>query len=202
MQKWTTHVANKNRSFLSTRALTFYFQHKRVWSALISTCLFLGLLAPYSTAHANTPAPGIHLEITTYLGDRQTFVAGDRLSFLVTLDHTAHLLVVYETAKQQLIQLLPHRYSNGDTYQPGYYIAVPDEQAHYEFVIAPPFGKEKILAFACDKPFTTLPGTALANGLRVLSDNKQQLTQHLHQMCDNKQGMFGKASLELTTRAH
>jgi len=163
--------------------------------------LLLLFLTPSAAADANNSNHEIHLEITTYLGDRQTFVAGDRLSFLVSLDHDAYLLVLYQTAQQQLIQLLPHKYSHAQTYKAGYYIPVPDEQARYQFVIAPPFGKEKIMAFASTRPFTPLDGTPLSNGLRQLSGSLAEITQKLRKESEEEKSSFGEAELELTTRA-
>ena len=144
----------------------------------------------------------IQLEITTYLGDRQTFVEGDKLSFLVTLNQDAYLLVLYETAEHQLLQLLPHKYSTVRKYSAGYYIPVPDDTARYQFIIAPPFGSERILAFASDREFPLLQGKDLANGLRLLSDSTAQVVQQLRDNTENQERDYGEARMELTTRAH
>ena len=154
-----------------------------------------------ATAAASNTAQTIHLDITTYLGDKQTFVEGDTLSFLVTLDKAAYLLVLYETARHQLIQLLPHQYSGARKYQAGYYIPVPGDTARYQFVIAPPFGKERILAFASDKALPVLPGQELGNGLRLLTHTAAQITQQLRHESEERKGEYGEAVLELTTRA-
>jgi hypothetical protein len=148
-----------------------------------------------------THAHRIQLEITTYLGDRQTFAEGDNLSFLVTLYKDAYLLVLYETSQHQLIQLLPHRYSTARKYKAGIYIPVPDESARYHFVIAPPFGKERVLAFAADRTLPNLPGKDLNNGLRLLTGNTEGVLQQLRNNITDQDGSFGEASLELTTRA-
>ena len=192
--------ANSNKRTHSPHHNAVIHCWRKQWRIWVGAALLFVITPSFADESTHTTA-NIHLEITTYLGDRQTFVEGDRLSFLVTLDRDAYLLVLYETAQQQLIQLFPHQYSHLEKYKAGYYIPVPDENARYQFLITPPFGRERILAFAADREFPSLPGQPLANGLRLLTNTAAQVAQQLRQESEERKGEYGEAELELTTRA-
>ena len=54
----------------------------------------------------------IAVDVTTHLGDKQTFLKGDSISFLLSLDTDAHLLAFYEDAAGDLTQLIPNKKFN------------------------------------------------------------------------------------------
>ncbi len=69
---------------------------------LPACCLLLLIcLAP---ALAGQPVP-IEVGLTTHLGDRQSFVDGDRISFLLSLERDAYVYLFYRDADKNLLQL-------------------------------------------------------------------------------------------------
>ena len=164
----------------------------------ISIALFL--LTSQNAVAEKTGNNRIGIEITTHLGDKQTFKQGDVIAFLVSLDKAAHLLMIYQDAEQNLVQIIPNRYRQQDKYEAGLFIAVPDRNEPFEFVVNPPFGQEKIWVFASSQAFPQLESEELSNGLRQL---KQGLTEILTVIRPKNQNIpFGEASTIITTEAN
>jgi len=165
-------------------------------------CVWLLLLvAPALSAQTSTSAPAnkIGIDITTYLGDKQTFKQGDTLAFLVNLDKAAHLLLVYQDAANNLIQIIPNRYRPQDHYPAGLFIAVPGDKEPFEFTVKPPFGEEKLWAFASQSQFPELEGEQLDNGLKKLTGD---LASILLRVRPGKHGaIYGEASTTIITVA-
>ncbi len=138
------------------------------------------------------------MEITTHLGDEQTFVEGDIISFLLNLDRDAFLLVIYQDAAGNLIQLIPNRESQKGRYQAGLFISLPDKKVPFRFKVQAPYGDETLWAFASDVPPPELKGKELKNGLKLLNVDFKQIRQKLH---NQSQTAFGETRLSIKTRA-
>ena len=143
----------------------------------------------------------IHIEITTHMGDAQTFVEGDTLSFFINLDRDANVLVLYEDASGTLVQILPNAFSPQTLYHAGFFIQVPSGMLRHHFIVAPPFGRERILAFASEKTLPQLPGQQLQNGLKHIAMETSAAMILLHNFAVKTQEYYGEASLEITTVA-
>ena len=143
---------------------------------LFYSILLLAIAAIAQTAIAETSARNpIGIEVTTHLGDKQTFKQGDMIAFLISLDKDAHVLMIYQDAQQKLIQIIPNRYRQQDLYQAGLFIAVPDRSEPFEFTVNPPFGQEKLWVFASNQAFPALEGTEMSNGLRQLNNSLSEI---------------------------
>lgn len=140
----------------------------------------------------------IHLEITSHLGDGQTFLEGDPLSFFLSLDQEAYLLVIYEDASGVLTQIIPNHASPQKLYPAKFFISVPDENASYRFRVQAPFGKEKIWAFAADVPIFEMDGIELGNGLRQL---QTEISKIRDRFISRPPAAFGEAMLLIQTKA-
>lgn len=147
------------------------------------------------------PPPSIRLDITTHLGDGQAFREGDALSFYVSTDRDAYLLILYRDAGGRITQLLPNRLSGNSYYRAGEYISVPGRDAPFEFNISAPFGEEQVWAFSASEAFPVLPGSDLDNGLRSVEAGLDAVRLQLKQHSDLRGAAFGEARLGLTTRA-
>jgi hypothetical protein len=163
-------------------------RYSSIVSAMLLTALAAALImsAPVlSDDIRDDHGSSINIEVTTHLGDKQTFREGDRLSFLVTLDQDAYLLMIYEDAAHNLIQVIPNEHRDNNYFESGLFIAVPGGKDPFRFVVKRPFGQETLWVFASDKPFPTLQGKSLANGLKQLSQNlsavKATLQRHASQ---------------------
>lgn len=139
----------------------------------------------------------INVDITTHLGDKQTFLKGDSISFLLSLDADAYLLAIYEDATGSLTQLIPNKQFSKTFYKAGLFITLPDENAAFKFKVQAPFGRETLWVFASDVPLPGLEGRYLKNGLKQI---KQDMTSIKKLILNNKQTAFGETSLVIHTK--
>ncbi len=155
--------------------------------------LLLVFLCPLAVAEALS---GVHLEITTYLGDAQTFEQGDEVAFMLSLDRPAYIYLYYQDASHQMIQLLPNRQQRNNHYQPGLFIPVPDPQAGIQFIVQAPYGEEKLWAFASDQKIDIKKGKVLPNGLIQMVQGIDRIKKQIRQQSTS---IFDQASLSLET---
>lgn len=163
-----------------------------------SCILVLLLLLNLSPLNANEKLKQINVEITSHLGDKQSFVKGDILKFLINLDRDSYLTVIYQTADDKLIQLLPNKKHYNTLYKANLFIAVPNDTAAYRFVIQAPYGKETVWVFASDKQPSSLKLTSknLSNGLRLLTVSLETIKAKIKAHSEN---YFGQARFILQT---
>jgi hypothetical protein len=158
-------------------------------------------LAPALTAPHPLPRPaanaGIRLELTSHLGDGQTYTEGESISYFVNLDRDAYLLLIYEDAGGNLIRILPNKYSGKGFYRKGSTVEIPGENDGFEFTITPPFGVERVWAFAASVPFPHLPGTELENGLLLLREDMNTLLRRVRTAAGGNG--YGEALTTVTT---
>jgi len=159
-------------------------------------CLFVSPVIQADTVVADKKIDVINIEITTHLGNQQTFVEGDDLSFLFNLDRDAYLLAIYQDAEGNLIQLLPNRESSSLPQKAGMFIPLPKQNAKFRFKIQAPFGKEELWIFASDQLPPELPGDNLSNGLKVLSEDINSVRIKLR---ERHQTAYGDARLTIHT---
>jgi len=138
----------------------------------------------------------INIEITTHLGDKQTFVEGDSVNFLINLDTDSYLTVVYQDARGQLIQLLPNK-KQENFYKAGFFISVPNTSSKSQFKIQAPYGEEIVWVFASDNPGFKLEGKKLKNGLILLSSTIDEIRIKAQQ---KSKASFGQANLVIHTK--
>jgi len=143
----------------------------------------------------------IDLEITSELGDGQTYEEGDAISYFVSSSHDAFLLLIYQDASDNLIQILPNQHSANQIYPADLYFQVPGENVGFQFEIAAPFGDEHIWAFASTGQFPDLPGQGLENGLKFLSGVMPDIVQQLRHIAKQQQQAYGEAKTTITTVA-
>ncbi len=152
-------------------------------------------LAAYAQA-----AGKIDVAITTHLGDRQIFRAGDTVSLLVSLDRDAYLVIIYQDAAGNLIQLLPNPKAGNPRMSAGLFAAIPSAQAPYAFTITAPFGEEHIHVFAASQALPALPGKTLADGTLRLSDTLDAIVTRLRKTAAASGGDYGEAVTTLITQ--
>jgi len=166
-------------------------------SITLVICL-ISLLTIYTQGYAaSIKEQSINIEVTTHLGDKQRFKAGDKIAFLVSLDKDAHLLMIYEDAEHNLIQVIPNDYRKQNFYKEGLFIAVPDRNEPFEFVVNPPFGSEKLWVFASSEQFPALEGIKLENGLKKLENNMSEILASIRPK--NVHVLYGESSAVITT---
>lgn len=160
-------------------------------------CVIVTLSLFSGVSSAVEPKP-LNLEITTHLGDKQTFIEGDVVSFLLSLDDDAFIYLFYEDADANLIEIFPNSKSRNHFYKQGIFLPVPPEQARFQLKIQAPFGKEKLYVFASDNADINLHGRLLDNGLRLIDDIAENLA---HRIRRQSESAFGSTSLTIETKA-
>ncbi|MDF1579452.1 MAG: DUF4384 domain-containing protein [Desulfuromonadales bacterium] len=166
------------------------------------------LVPPQARQPFDTSAPpavnAIKLEVTSHLGDGQTYRSGETISYLVNSDTDAYLLLIYEDVAGNLIQLLPNRYSGAGFYPKGTYLEVPDkaDRERFEFTIAEPFGLEHVWAFAATQKFPELAGDELENGLKLLHGSFSSIRDTLRKSAELNGSAYGEAHSMITTVAN
>lgn len=93
----------------------------------------------------------IPVELTTHLGDKQQFIRGDEIQFLLSLGSDAYIYMYYIDAKKHITQILPNSNQQSNHYSAGYFLTIPEYQDGYRFIISEPFGEENIWIFASDQ---------------------------------------------------
>lgn len=142
-------------------------------------------------------AKEVNVEITTHLGDQQSFVELDVVSFFITLDHAAYLYIFYRDASGQLFQLLPGNAQAEHFFEAGFYIPFPQKNSAFEFEVQAPFGQESLWVFASEKEQIAFKTKGLNNGLIQLDMSYLELIEQIRKTSSQ---LFGQAQLILHTR--
>ncbi len=152
-----------------------------------------------ATPENNAHQQHINIDITSHLGDKQTYTEGDIISFYLSLDRDAFILVIYQDAAGNLTQIIPNKLSSNNFFQAGDFFTVPNADSPFKFVVSKPFGTEYLWAFANDKSFPTLKGITLKNGFILLKDKLNNIKETLHTFGKESDGYFGQASTTIIT---
>ena len=161
----------------------------------LAPALMLLLSFATATVYASEPQ-ALDVNLTTHLGDQQSFVDGDRISFLLSLDNDAYVYLFYRDAESNLLQLLPNERMPDHFFNAGLFMPVPSAQQPFQFTVKPPYGDESIYAIASNNDALVFPGKPLANGLILLDQNLQQIIDVIRKKSKNS---FGRGELRLTT---
>lgn len=151
---------------------------------------------------AEPTADPIHLQVASHLGDGQTYQEGESVTWFVSADRDAYLLLLYEDVSHNLIQIYPNRYSDKTPIKAGSFVQIPGKKDRFEFTITAPFGLERVRAFASSSPFNPLPATELDNGLSLLQISLDQAINSLRrQNLYGRSPAYGEAETVITTVA-
>jgi hypothetical protein len=162
-------------------------------------------LVPSQTAALSSGGPAvggaINVEITSSFGNGQTYTEGDVINYFASLDRDAYMLLIYEDAGGNLLQIFPNSRSGNPTFAAGSAIQVPQESDPFEFEISEPFGREQVFAFASTEPFPELSGAGHPSGLRVLNIGMDKVLKTLRTSGSRSGAAYGEAFTVLTTVA-
>ncbi len=150
---------------------------------------------------SHTQKGAIKVEITSEYGNGQTYIEGETINYFASLNRDAYLLLVYEDAGGNLLQIFPNSRSNIQRFTAGSAIQVPEEDDPFEFEISAPFGREQVFAFASTKPFPELSGAEHPSGLKVLNIDMNKVLKILRTAGNQSGTAYGEAFTVLTTIA-
>ncbi len=123
----------------------------------------------------------VQVEITSFLGDNQSFVAGDAMQFLINLSVDSHLYLFYENAGGQVTQLIPSVIQPQAKSAKGDFVSFPPESGGFDLEVSAPFGEEKLWIAACQKS-VELPFNRSKDSLPVISLSLAQVKRALLQL--------------------
>jgi len=172
-------------------------QGKR-WLSTCMLCCFAGYIALSQNSIAAEQFSTIDVGITTHLGDRQTFVEGDVISFLLSLDRDAYIYLFYRDASSDIYQIIPNRKSLDHYYKKGFYMPIPRSETDFQFKIKKPFGEESLIVFATDNAEVELTGLWLENGLRLMEGSVDNIETSIRQQ---SKAQFGTTAMLIKSQA-
>ena len=140
----------------------------------------------------------ININITTHLGDSQSFVAGDVISFLVSLDRDAFIYLYYQDASGRVLQILPNSKQQDHFYQQGLFQPLPPAQAEFQFRVGPPFGDEQLVLFASERRDIEIETVGAEAGFGRVKESLSDLQAQFKQPSSK---LLGQARLAIKTRA-
>ncbi|MDH3326470.1 MAG: DUF4384 domain-containing protein [Gammaproteobacteria bacterium] len=142
----------------------------------------------------------IDISITSKYGDKQTYIEGDIISYFVSLSRDAFMLMIYEDAKGDLIQIIPNINSGSNFHKAQEYFEVPPTESNYQFSVTAPFGEETIYVYSSEDPFPQLTGEFKSNGLFYLDRGytKEIIKRYSKYVKINKLA-FGEAKTTIKT---
>ena len=113
----------------------------------------------------------LEIGLTTHLGDKQTFNAGDEIRFLITANRPAFVVAIYQDAEGALWQLMPSKMFPSNKIAAGLYMPFPSAQDPVRLVAQPPKGTEAVWLLAAESPFPELAGTTGPAKLKRFKEN-------------------------------
>ena len=168
---------------------------------LIFCMLIAGLFCSMSLAEnaniKNKKLESVNLEITTHLGDQQSFVEQDIISFFISLDKSSFLYAFYQDASGHIFQLMPGIAKADHYFQPGFYTPFPAPDSSFQFVVQAPFGKEGLWLFASEQQQLKFKGKDTTHGLKKIKQSHAELTAYIKASSSR---LFGSAQLVIHTR--
>ncbi len=168
------------------------------WLAKCTVCAVFVVSVQFHQLATASELDPITVEITTHLGDQQSFVEGDAISFLLSMDRDAYVYLFYRDAKANLVQIYPNQQSASHFYEKGFYMPVPPPQIGFQFKIQPPFGDEKLFVFATDNADVKLNARLLVSGLSLVDGSIEEIEAEFRQQSGLR---FGSANLTIKSRS-
>lgn len=131
------------------------------FAAFVGIVLQSGCALTHRATRPSNESP-LHVELTTLLGDVDSFAVGDVVSFLVSVDRDAFITMYLEDANHAWSRLYPVANDSNASVAvvAGEYNVVPG--AGQSFLVSAPFGSETVWLFAATQPFSELPRSVSA----------------------------------------
>lgn len=168
------------------------------WLPTGKLCAVVVILALVQNPLAAGQLETIELEITTHLGDQQTFIEGDVISFLLSLDRDAYVYLIYQDASANIFEIFPNQKSGNHFYQKGLFMPVPPPQKDVQFKVQAPFGEEELFVFATDNAEVKLNARLLVNGLSLVESTIDEIETSIRRQSVSQ---FGSASLTIKSQS-
>ncbi|MCK5681618.1 DUF4384 domain-containing protein [bacterium] len=119
---------------------------------------------------------------------KNEYRAGEQMSFFLTGNRDFYAVLVDVAPDGNMIQLLPNGYRKEAFFERGKTYKLPDPDAGDEFTldVAPPFGEEKVLLFAGEKPFRNLTQLSGGDHGEIFHELKSSLNDFRSSLLENR----------------
>ena len=100
-------------------------------------------------------------------GERAIYRQGERVRLYLRGNKPYYARVIYQFADGQTLQILPNAQRKTHHFQGGTTYVIPTEEDDFNFEVSPPFGAERIVVYASERPLGDLPMQAAGSVYRV-----------------------------------
>lgn len=142
----------------------------------------------------------IRLDVAPHLGDGQVYAEGEMIRYFLSADRDCQLLLIYQDAAGQLIQIFPNEMNRNAAFRSGSFVEFPRKNDPFEFAVTPPFGIERVYAFSTMRPFPQLPGEE-RGGLRFLKGPLNTIIRTLRDFGHGQGLEYGESVTTIVTAA-
>ena len=146
----------------------------------------------------NDTVTRVNLELTTHLGDKQTFSENDILHFFISLDHSAYVYAFYKDAENNIFQISPGKAQSNHFFTEGIYMPFPEEQSDFKFQVVAPFGEEKIFLYASDQKQINFVSYKEQHNILRLKMSQKEIHNHIK---TSSKKLFGKTEIIIQTKS-
>jgi hypothetical protein len=150
-----------------------------------------------------TKAP-LTVEVWT---EKKRYNDGEEIKIHVRGNRDWHGVVVNQSANGDLVQLLPNAYRRDNFFKGGKVYTIPGKEDRFSLEVTPPYGRDRILVYASDKPLGRAQLRGVGAGLGEFRGTREELGAKLRGIRpvgnDNGkkvQGQFFESSCEVVTK--
>lgn len=141
----------------------------------------------------------IDLSIKVNVGHGAVFQEGEPISLSVGTDRDCYLLLLYQDAAGNLVQLLPNRHAPEAFFSAGQAFRLPGKHDGFLFTATKPFGKEILWVFAASRAFSNLKGLLQPDGTVLLHDTMDHVLNRLRDHGKLPGILYSEARTVITT---
>lgn len=115
-----------------------------------------------SHAAGQNTQPGVPLDVQIST-DKTVYKAGEKVRITLRGNKDFYGKIVYMTADNQVVQLLPNGKRSLDFFKGGRTYSVPEDSDGFSLDVAPPFGAERIVLYASESPLAGVKTRSLGD---------------------------------------
>ncbi len=115
-------------------------------------------------------------------GERAMYRKGERVRLYLRGNKPYYARVIYQFADGQSAQILPNAHRGTNRFQGGVTYVIPSEEDHFEFEVSAPFGAERVVVYASERPLGDVTLQASGSIYRVEADRGSELKNRVREV--------------------
>jgi hypothetical protein len=115
-------------------------------------------------------AKGLELKVWTDRGPSGAYLQGEQVFVFLQANRDCFVRLIYEQVDGTRVQIFPNAFYNDYRIRGQKVWSVPGVNDNFEFEVSPPFGLERITAYASTEPFPAPEGTVTDAGMLVIDE--------------------------------